>query len=40
MEEEHVLHVCKVGSHHKNDFDKVMPIIQVCIENCETMDMI
>jgi hypothetical protein len=30
--------VCKVGSHHKNDFDEVMPIVQVCIGNYEIMD--
>jgi hypothetical protein len=32
--------VCKVGTHHKNDFDKVMPIVQVSIENYEIMDVL
>jgi len=32
--------MCKVGTHHKNDFDKVMPIVQVSIRNCEIMDVL
>jgi hypothetical protein len=38
--EEHVPHVCKVGTHHKNDFDEVMPIIQISIGNYEIMDVL
>jgi len=38
--EEHVPHVCKVGTHHKNDFDKVMPIVQISTRNCEIMDVL
>jgi hypothetical protein len=38
MQEEHVLDVCKVGTHHKNDFDEVMLVVQISIENCEIMD--
>jgi hypothetical protein len=33
-------HMCKVGTHHKNDFDEVMPIVQVSITNCEIMDIL
>jgi hypothetical protein len=40
MQEEHVPDVCRIGTHHKNDFDEVMPIIQVSIGNCEIMDVI
>ncbi len=40
MQEEHVPNVCKVGTHHKNDFDKVMPIVQVSIENYEITDVL
>jgi hypothetical protein len=32
--------VCRVGTHHKNDFDEVMPIVQVCVGNCEIMDVL
>jgi hypothetical protein len=38
MQEEHVLNVCRVGTHHKNDFNEVMTIVQVSIGNCEIMD--
>jgi hypothetical protein len=38
--EEHVAHVCIIGIHHKNDFDEVMPIVQVSIENYEIMDVL
>jgi hypothetical protein len=34
------MHVCKVGIHHKNNFDEVMPIVQVSIGNCEIMDVL
>ncbi len=30
----------KVGTHHKNDFDEVMPIVQISIRNCEIMDVL
>jgi hypothetical protein len=40
MQEEHVPNVCRVGTHHKNDFDEVMPIVQVWIGNYETMDVL
>ncbi len=40
MQKEHVLDVCIVGTHHKNDFDEVMPIVQVSIRNCEIMDVL
>jgi hypothetical protein len=40
MQEEHVPNVCKVGTHHKNDFDEVMFIVQVCIGKCEIMDVL
>ncbi len=33
-------HMCKVGTHHKNDFDEIMPIVQVSIGNCEIMDVL
>ncbi len=37
MEKEHVPHVCKVGTHHKNDFDKIMPTVKISIGNYEIM---
>jgi hypothetical protein len=40
MQDEHVLDLCKVGTHHKNDFNEVMPIVQVSIGNCEIMDVL
>jgi hypothetical protein len=40
MEEEHGPYVCKVGTHHKNDFDEVMPIVQMSIGNYEIMDVL
>jgi uncharacterized protein (DUF1786 family) len=40
MQEEHVPDVCRVGTHHINDFDEVMPIIQVSIGNYEIMDVL
>ncbi len=40
MQEEHVPNVCRIGTHHKNDFDKVMPVVQVCIGNYEIMDVL
>jgi hypothetical protein len=40
MEKEHVPHVCKVGIHHKNDFDKVMPVVQISIGNYDIMDVL
>jgi hypothetical protein len=40
MEEEHLPDVCRVGTHHKNDFDEVMPVVQVSIGNCEIMDVL
>jgi hypothetical protein len=40
MQEKHVPNVCRVGTHHKNNFDEVMPIVQVCIGNCEIMDVL
>jgi hypothetical protein len=40
MEEEHGPYVCRVGTHHKNDFNEVMPIVQVSIGNCEIMDVL
>jgi hypothetical protein len=40
MQEEHVPNVCKVGTHHKNDFDEVMPIVHVSSGNCEIMDVL
>jgi hypothetical protein len=33
-------HMCKIGTYHKNDFDKGMPIVQVSIKNCEIMDIL
>ncbi len=32
--------MCKVGTHLKNDFDEVMPIVQISIRNCEIMDIL
>ncbi len=32
--------MCKVGTHHKNDFDEVMPIVQVSNGNYEIMDVL
>jgi hypothetical protein len=40
MQEEHLLNVCKVGTHHKNNFNEVMPIVQASIGNCETIDVL
>jgi hypothetical protein len=40
MQEEHVPDVCKVGTHQKNDFDEVMLVVQVSIENYEIMDVL
>jgi hypothetical protein len=40
MQEEHVLDVCRIGTQHKNDFDEVMPIVQICIGKCEIMDIL
>jgi hypothetical protein len=40
MEGKHVPDVCRVGTHHKNDFDEVMPDVQVSIGNCEIMDVL
>jgi len=40
MQDEHVLDLCKVGTHHKNDFDEVIPVVQVCIGNYEIMDVL
>ncbi len=40
MQEEHVPNVCRVGTHHKNDFDEVMPVVHVSIGNCEIMDVL
>jgi hypothetical protein len=40
MEEENVLDVCRVGTHHKNDFNEVMHVVQVSIGNCEIMDVL
>jgi hypothetical protein len=40
MQEEHVLDVCRVGTHDKNDFDEVMFVVQISIGNCEIMDVI
>jgi hypothetical protein len=40
MQKEHVPDVCKVGTHHKNDFDEVMHVVQVCIGNCEIVDVL
>ncbi len=38
MQKEHVLDVYRVGTHNKNDFDEVMPIVQISIGNCEIMN--
>jgi hypothetical protein len=40
MKEEHIPDVCKVGTHYKNDFDEVMPVVQVSIGNYEIMDVL
>jgi len=32
--------VCKVGTHHKSDFDEVMLVVQVSIRNYEIMDVL
>jgi hypothetical protein len=40
MEEEHVPHVCRIGIHHKNDFDEVILIVQISIRNYEIMDVL
>jgi len=40
MQEEHVLDVCRDGIHHKNDFNEIMPIVQVSIGNCEIMNVL
>jgi hypothetical protein len=37
MQKEHVPDVCKVSTHHKIDFDEVMPIVQISIGNYEIM---
>jgi hypothetical protein len=40
MQKEHVPNVCKFSTHHKNDFDEVMPVVQVCVRNYEIMDVL
>jgi hypothetical protein len=40
MQEEHVSDVYRICTHHKNDFDEVMPIVQVSIGNYEIMDVL
>jgi hypothetical protein len=40
MQKEHVSDVCIVGTHHTNDFDEAMPVVQVSIGNCEIMDVL
>ncbi len=40
MQKEHVPNVCRVGTHNKNDFDEVMPVVQISIGNCEIMDVL
>jgi hypothetical protein len=40
MQEEHVLDVCRIGTHHKNDFDEVMFVVQISIRNYEIMDVL
>jgi hypothetical protein len=40
MQKECVSDVCGVGTHHKNDFNEVMQVVQVSIGNCEFMDII
>jgi hypothetical protein len=40
MQEKHILDVCKVGTHHKNDFDEVMHVVQVSIGNCKIVDVL
>jgi hypothetical protein len=32
--------MCKIGTHHKNDFDESMLVVQVSIGNCEIMDVL
>ncbi len=32
--------MCRVGIHHKNDFEEVMLIVQISIGNCEIMDVL
>jgi hypothetical protein len=40
MENEHVPPMCKIGTHHKNDFDKVMHVVQISIGNYEIVDVL
>ncbi len=40
MQEEHVPDVCRISTHHKNDFDEVMFVVQVSIRNYEIMDVL
>jgi hypothetical protein len=40
MQEEHVLVVCRVNTHHINDFNEIMPIVQISIGNYEIMDVL
>jgi hypothetical protein len=40
MQKEHVLDVCKVGTHHKNYFDEIMPIVQISIGKFLIMDVL
>jgi len=40
MQKKHVPDVCRVGTHHKNDFDEVMLVVQISIKNYEIMDVL
>jgi len=40
MQNEHVPNVCRFGTHHKNDFDEIIPVVQVSIGNYEIMDVL
>jgi hypothetical protein len=40
MYKKHVPNVCKIGTHHKNDFNEIMPIVQVSIGKYEIMDVV
>jgi hypothetical protein len=40
MQEQHLPNVCIVGTHHKNEFDEVMPVVQISIRICEKMDVL
>jgi hypothetical protein len=40
MQKQQISNVYRVGTHHKNDFDEEMPIVQISIRICEIVDVL